>query len=234
MGNIITHLALPCPPCSYDLTLSYLKFIYVSDDYIIPIRYYNWNDALPTMIMCHANGEDISNLNVEKLSYLYNVNIITFDYAGYGLHSCRIPSEENCYKDVIAVYYYLKSKNIANIIIYSRSIGTGVAAHLAFHLCQHHIPCKLILVSAFKTVMTTILNIWTPFDLFLTYLIAPMITCPTLVINGCHDPVTDCKRSYELSQLFPNAQFVDIANAGHDNVFKFHSYDRAITNFIHD
>ncbi len=233
MGNLITNIALPCPPSTYDLTLSYLKFIYVSNDYVIPIRYYHWNNNLPTMLMCHANGEDISNLNVKRLSHLYHVNIVTFDYAGYGLHSCKVPSEEHCYKDVIAVYDYLKSKNINNIILYGRSIGTPVAAHLAYHLCQQHIPCKLILVSAFKTVMTTILNIWTPFDLFLTNLIAPMITCPTLIVNGCHDPVTDCKRSHELSQLFPNAEFVVISNAGHDNVFKFHSYDRALINFIH-
>lgn len=234
MGNVITRLALPCPPCSYDLTLSYLNFIYVSDDYVIPIREYYWDANLPTMLMCHANGEDHGRLNIKRLCHLYHVNMITFDYSGYGMHSCRIASEANCYKDVFAVYHYLSNKGIDNVIIYGRSIGTGVASHLAHHLCQQQIPCRLILVSAFKTVMTTIFNIWTPFDLFLTQLIAPMITCPTLLVNGCYDKVTDCNRCYELSQLFPNSQFVSILGAGHDDVFKYQAYDDALIQFIHN
>ena len=233
MGNIITNISLPGTLCSYDLDLPYLNFIILNPSYIIPIRHYHWNDELPTILMCHANAEDIGHIDVEKLAHQYQVNIVTFDYANYGLHSCREASEEHCYKDVFAVYYYLKSKNIDNIILYSRSIGTGVACHLAYHLCLAKIPHKLILVSPFKSVMTTMINIWTPFDLFLNYLIAPAITCPTLVINGCHDNVTDCKRSCELADLFPNCEFVSIKGTGHHDVYKVEQFDKVLMDFIH-
>ena len=81
--------------------------------------------------------------------------------------------------------------------------------------------------------MTTMINIWTPFDLFRTEDIAPYITCPTLIMTGCCDAVTSCQRSYELSQLFPNATFIPIIGAGHHNVFKFKQYDEAMIKFIH-
>lgn len=232
MGNIITQLALPGAPCSYDLDLPYLNFIIVDKNYIIPIRHYHLDDKLPTMLMCHANAEDIGRINVQKLSHQYNVNVCTFDYSSFGRHSCRKASEENCYKDVLAVYNYLRLKNINNLILYGRSIGTSIASYLAYQLSLQNIYCKLILVSPFKTVMTTMINIWTPFDLFRTELIAPYITCPTLIINGCHDNVTDCKRSYELSQLFPNAQFVAIQGAGHHRIYKFKQYEDVLIQFI--
>lgn len=232
MGNVITNMALPGAPCSYDLNLSHLYFIVVDKDYIIPIRHYHWDDRLPTLLFCHANAEDIGKINVEKLSHQYHVNMITFDYSSYGMHSCRVPSEENCYKDVFAVYNYLKLKT-SKLILLSRSIGTAVAAHLSFHLCKQNIPHRLILVSPFKTVMSTMCNIWTPFDLFRTELIAPYITCQTLIINGCHDVVTDCKRSYELSQLIPNCQFVAIQGAGHSRIYKFKQYNDVLMDFIH-
>lgn len=234
MGNLIHHIALPGAPCSYDLQLSHLYFIVLDKDYIIPIRHYHWDDQLPTMLMCHANAEDIGKINIEKLAHQYHVNMILFDYSSYGMHSCKKPCEENCYKDVMAVYQYLKLKNINNLILYGRSIGTAVASHLAYHLCKHNIPCRLILVSAFKSVMTTMCNIWTPFDLFRTELIAPCITCPTLVINGCHDYVTDCKRSYELALLFPNLyDFVPIKGAGHSKIYNYKQYNDVLMDFIH-
>lgn len=100
-------------------------------NYNIPVRYYHYNDSStdvsPTMLICHANSEDIGQTDPEEFADQFKVNICLFDYAGYGLHSNTIASEHACQADVLAVYDYLvKEKNMdwGKFIIYGRSLGS--------------------------------------------------------------------------------------------------------------
>ena len=100
MGSVITSLTFPCPPSSYGGEISLLEFV-IRDELSystqissrIPIRYYQYNKDLPTILICHGNYEDMGQTNPYILAEKYNVNICLFDYAGYGLHSINTALE---------------------------------------------------------------------------------------------------------------------------------------------
>lgn len=228
MGSIINKIVYPKILPSYDETLPYLKFV-TKDNYRVPIRHYILDKNLNTLLMAHSNSEDIGMMDIEKLSNQFNCNIVIFDYANYGIHSYTIPSEDNCKKDIILVYNYLRTTTPSSkIILYGRSLGTGPATYLASFL-----NCKLILVSPFKSILKTCINISGPFDQFRNECVAPFVKGPVLIIHGCNDKVTDYNLSKELACIFPNlAGFVTIHGAGHHCIYKHQLYFDTIRKFV--
>lgn len=79
-------------------------------------------------------------------------NFVIIDYRGYG-KSTGVISEEGLYKDADAAYDYLTGKGFTpqQIIVYGRSIGTGVAADLA----SRH-ACKGLILESPYTSMTAL------------------------------------------------------------------------------
>lgn len=229
-------LAFPKIACRYDLTLPHLSFICVSHDYQIPICYYIKDKTWPYVIYSHANAETIGDFDIEALSEVFHANMLMYDYAGYGLHTCKQSSEAHAYKDIENVYQFLVNQGVPceRIVLYGRSIGTGVAAHMALLLSQQQRCCKLILVSPFKSVIQVVAN-WpnAPFDILRIDKMAPLITCQVLIIHGCRDVVTPHHQSKSLSLLFPNLyDFKTIHKCGHHNLYLQPEYYESIHKFI--
>ncbi len=237
-GSIISRFAFIKMQPTYDKNLRYLDFAERSDNlgtyctvYKIPVVYYHVCDSYPTMIICHGNAVDIGRIDVLSIAALFKVNVCAFDYAGYGLHSCEYSSEYDCKKDVEAVYNHLTDKynvNASNIIIYGRSLGTGVACHLATKIDA----MGLILISPLLSAAKVVTDWWIPGDIFENYKIAPQIKCPTLIIHGNRDEVIPYSCGQQLSKLFPNLyMFVTAYGAGHNNIVD-DLHDRSVDDFL--
>ena len=85
------------------------------------------------VIVCHGNGGNISHrLGLYDRLLDAGVNVLAFDYRGYGRSGGR-PSEAGTYRDAQAAFTWLKTKEFAatNIIIYGESLGGGIASELA-------------------------------------------------------------------------------------------------------
>ena len=240
MGNLISSIAFQPPPSSYDNNISYLEFVTRKDviysyhnEYKIPIRYYVKNKNLPTMLICHGNAEDIGQTNPRTLSDQFVSNICLFDYAGYGLHSNRITSEYSCNEDALAVYTYLIQKLLAeNIVIYGRSLGSGVATHLSYYLCQRSIVNRLILVSPLYSAANVITNLYVPGDIFKNYQLAPYIHSQVLILHGNKDNVVPYICGSNLSELFPNLyKFITLDECDHNDIATVEYYNQ-IKSFI--
>jgi fermentation-respiration switch protein FrsA (DUF1100 family) len=70
--------------------------------------------------------------NTHLLYHGCHINILLFDYRGYG-KSTGIPSEAGLYIDAQAVYDYVRKRTDINqekIFFFGRSLGGGVALHL--------------------------------------------------------------------------------------------------------
>ena len=236
MGGVVNYFAFPKTPSSYDESLPYLSFITVDKCYKIPIVHYHRDDNLKTIIYAHANSEDIGKFDVEILSDLFGCNILLFDYANYGLHSCKISNEENCYVDIMYTYSYLIKKGVKNenIVLLGRSIGTPVVGWLNFQLSKKNIYLKTILVSPFKSLLKVGISLpYMPYDMFRLDQMAPEIFGPILIIHGCRDSVCPCGESRELSKLFPNLyDFCAIHGVGHHKIFLCNHYYDIIREFI--
>ncbi len=234
---IETYAFAAAPECSYNEKINHLTFANRDARYLsyftshsIPIRHKHVSDDYKTILMCHGNGADVGHFDLEMLSRTYGANICVFDYAGYGLHSCKESSEENCQNDVIAVYEYLvlqKKINPENIYIFGRSLGTYMACFLAHHTRNHKkSPQKLILVSPLMSGVGVVTDLWTPIDKFMNYALAPEIKCSTLILHGDKDEIVPYSCGHNLSKNFPNLyKFYTLKNCGHNDVSTYAYYD---------
>jgi fermentation-respiration switch protein FrsA (DUF1100 family) len=135
-----------------DINLSYENIAFMTSD---NVRLTGWfipsSNPHATMILFHGNGGNISH-RLEKINILsrLDVNILIFDYRGYG-ESAGSPSEEGLYRDADAAYDYLvKVKNILpeDIIAYGESLGGSVTVDLA----ARHKVRGMILEGSFTSV----------------------------------------------------------------------------------
>lgn len=85
------------------------------------------------LLHCHGNGGNLSHrLEVFAALLETGVNLLGFDYRGYGRSSGR-PSEAGTYVDAQTAYAWLRGRGFAatNIIALGESLGGGVASELA-------------------------------------------------------------------------------------------------------
>jgi hypothetical protein len=94
-------------PPSCNAEIKYLSFAnrteissFSYDDIKIPIRFCRHKDSKLTMFISHRNGEDMGHDDTYQIAREFGVNVCMFDYSGYGMHSLKTSSEEDCYKDV--------------------------------------------------------------------------------------------------------------------------------------
>ncbi len=81
----------------------------------------------------HGNGGNLSHrLELFGLLLETGVNLLAFDYRGYGRSTGR-PSEAGTYQDVQAAYAWLRDRGFpaTNILAYGESLGGAVVAELA-------------------------------------------------------------------------------------------------------
>ena len=109
-------------------------------------------NAKLSVLFCHGNAGNISH-RLETLSLLNSlgVNVLIFDYAGFG-YSKGNASETQTYFDVEAAWRYLvdeKSTDPAEIVVFGRSLGGAVATWLA----AKENPGGLILESTFTSII---------------------------------------------------------------------------------
>lgn len=104
-----------------------------------------------TLLLHHGNAGNISHrLESVRLFHGLGLAVFIFDYRGYG-ESSGSPGETGTYRDAEAAWRYLtETRGIApeEIVIFGRSLGAAVAAHLA----RDHAPRALILESTFTSV----------------------------------------------------------------------------------
>jgi fermentation-respiration switch protein FrsA (DUF1100 family) len=89
-------------------------------------------NARAAVIFAHGNGGNIGD-RLEKMFFFHKlkVNFCIFDYRGYGKSQGR-PGEQGFYKDIQAVYKYVKGKYPdLPIILYGESLGGAVVVDLA-------------------------------------------------------------------------------------------------------
>ncbi|CAC9696060.1 alpha/beta hydrolase, putative [Plasmodium sp. DRC-Itaito] len=92
-----------------------------------------------TIMYFHSNSCDLGQI-YDELNHLHehlHANILAIEYIGFGL--CYLEGSTNQYninRRALAAYNFLKSLNIKseNILLFGRSIGTGVASKLAYNL----------------------------------------------------------------------------------------------------
>lgn len=197
-------------------------------------------DARADVIHFHGNGGNLS-LWLPVLAGIHarGVNVLGFDYRGYGTSTGR-PTEQGLHIDAEAIARTWQTRLAGGrpVIYWGRSLGGAIAAHAAVARA----PDGLVLESTFPDKASVIrlnpvlrvLNLFGRYR-FDTLARARDLRCPALVIHGDRDSVIRYALGIELFEgLRGPKEFVRVAGADHNDVEPAApEYWQAVDRFVH-
>mmetsp|Transcript_28485 Transcript_28485/g.68005 ORF Transcript_28485/g.68005 Transcript_28485/m.68005 type:complete len:256 (+) Transcript_28485:129-896(+) len=226
MGNhLVAKLAFfPPDPVKYtqkDIT----TFVTTELQSTIPVLHIKHKSPRFTVLFSHGNAEDIgvNKLFCEWLSDQLSVDIITYDYTGYGMAAGE-PGEANIYADAKAVYDWAKRDlklRTDQIILYGKSLGTAATVDLATRVPSMGVVLVSPLASGARVVFPKVKN---P---FLDKVFCPSIQkidkieAHIMIFHGTHDEVIDVSNGHDLYEMCrPNHPLppVWVDGAGHNDI----------------
>jgi fermentation-respiration switch protein FrsA (DUF1100 family) len=167
-------------------------------------------------------------------------DIVIPDYRGFGKSTGRIESEKMLLQDAETAYAYVKKTFPENqIILYGRSIGTGIAVHLA----RTNRPRMVILESPYLSLLDLaaryhslvprpLLSLMVRYPLRTDLWIAD-VACPVYLFHGEKDNVIPFNESERLSKLIRSEhQLIAVPEGGHNNLEDFRQYRDALDRIL--
>lgn len=192
------------------------------------------------LLFFHGNAGNISH-RLESIATFHrlHLDVLIIDYRGYG-QSTGTPSQQGLYMDAEAAWDFLVSEKDVDpdwIILFGRSLGGAVAAHLA----SRHEPGGLILESVFTSGvdMARTHYRFLPARLItrLEFPVASLvrdIDCPVLVIHSRDDEIVPFTMGQQVFESVGSARksFLEI-RGGHNTGFVLseHTYLPALAEF---
>ncbi|HUH66736.1 MAG TPA: alpha/beta fold hydrolase [Syntrophales bacterium] len=193
------------------------------------------------IIYFHGNAGNLRGWGEVALDFTrLNYDILIMDYRGYGKSTGKIESEAMLHSDAAVAYGHLRvSYPEDQIVIYGRSIGTGIAVHLAREnkprmvilespmfnmqdLAKYHyplIPAKLI-SSLLKYPMQT--NLW-----------IGDLRCPVYLFHGKADDIVPHNSSERLIKLIKTeGRLITLPGGGHNNLDAFQQYHEELARIL--
>ncbi|XP_062105576.1 uncharacterized protein LOC133817174 [Humulus lupulus] len=258
MGGVTSCVAnklafLPPKPAGYTvfrdsktnrLSLSVLPYQQNADVLLLSTRcgtkivavYIRYPMATTTVLFSHGNASDLGTTYpyLVSLSSQLRVNIMGYDYSGYG-QSTGTPSEENSYADIEAALGYVeKSCGIRreDIILYGHSLGSGPTVELAFRFSRFKaVILQSPILSGFRVVYPTNESYW--FDIYKNVDKIPMVDCPILVIHGTDDKVVRFSHGKTLWSLCKNKfEPLWIEGGDHNDLHEFPQFIPHLLSFL--
>jgi pimeloyl-ACP methyl ester carboxylesterase len=182
-----------------------------------------------------GNAEDVS-LNLPTFGTAFpDHSLYLVNYRGYGGSSGR-PTERGLLADAVAVYDHVRERR-PDISVIGRSLGSGVAAHLA----SVREVQRLALVSPYDSMVNVAREHyrWLPVGLLMldryeSAAKAPAIRAPVLVVIAAEDEIIPPRRSAALAAAFAPAQIrvERLPGATHNSLDLFPQYVESLAKFM--
>lgn len=189
-----------------------------------------------TMLYSHGNAADLGQMYelFSELSIHLRVNLMGYDYSGYGQSSGK-PSEQNTYADIEAAYRCLEERYGAreeDIILYGQSVGSGPTLDLAIRLPNlRAVILHSPILSGLRVMYPVKKTYW--FDIYKNIDKMPLVTCPVLVIHGTADDVVNWSHGNQLWELCKEKyEPLWIKGGNHCDLELFPQYIKHLKKFI--
>ncbi|KAJ9140615.1 hypothetical protein P3X46_031243 [Hevea brasiliensis] len=189
-----------------------------------------------TVLYSHGNAADLGQMYhiFTELSQHLNVNLMGYDYSGYGQSSGK-PSEQDTYADIDAAYICLEETygvKEEDIILYGQSVGSGPTLELATRLPQlRAVILHSPILSGLRVMYPVKKTFW--FDIYKNIDKIPLVNCPVLVIHGTEDEVVDFSHGKQLWELCKEKyEPLWLKGGSHCNLELYPEYLRHLRKFI--
>ncbi len=188
-----------------------------------------------TILVFHGNG-DAAIFQTAKGRRLVDqgFGVLLVEYRGYP-GSTGHPTETGLFADGVAAYDFVHAQNKQAIGLYAHSLGTGVAVKLA----TERDVFAVVLEAPFDSLMAVAQGRfpWVPMSLLLKHrfrsdLLVTDVRSPMLIMHGSKDRAIPVHHGRQLHQRAGSkAKFLEIENAGHNDLSKFGATHNAIEFF---
>jgi len=184
-----------------------------------------------------GNSEMITHRRTYFEQVFSDYSVYLINYRGYG-NSQGSPNERGFFSDALAIYDELIRRH-DSIIAYGRSLGSGIAVHLA---ARRRLE-KLILLTPYDSLVEIGRRKYPLFpvrllikDQFDSASAASNIEIPVLIAAAENDREITLNHTLALRQSFRRAplQYQVIAGAAHNDIIDFPAYRALVQKFIAD
>jgi pimeloyl-ACP methyl ester carboxylesterase len=191
----------------------------------------------PLVIYFGGNAEEISWLT-EVAEQFSGWSLLLVNFRGYGESEGK-PGETELFEDALVIHDYAKQRpdvDPRGIVAMGRSLGSGVAVHLAAHR-----PLRgVILVSPYDSIVEVAKRHYPflPVSLMLRHrfdslALAPRIEAPLLCLVATEDRVIPPAHSRALFEAWRGAKiWREVPRADHDSISGEPEYSRSIAEFL--
>jgi len=183
------------------------------------------------LIYFGGNGEDVS-YNLPMLSKAFpGAALYLMNYRGYG-GSAGKPTEASIMSDAENLFDIVY-RDHKDIVLIGRSLGTGVAVHLA----SERPVKKLILTTPYYSIQELASSQfrffpirWLLLDKYESWKYSPKVTAPTVIVQAGKDEVIPSDSTAKLFATFQTgiAKLKVISGDGHNSISEFPEYDQYI------
>ncbi len=196
------------------------------------------SDSIPKkgiVIYFHGNADNLVRWGIFAKDFTKNgYDILMIDYRGFGKSAGEF-SEKGLLSDAVVAYRYGKKLFPENkIIIYGRSLGTGIATEIA----SNNNPKQLLLETPYVSFPDIGLHYipFIPFKKlskyqFPTDYLIKKVKCPIHLFHGTSDGLVYYESSLKLCKILgkkPGQMLTTIVGGGHKNLSKYPQYHHAL------
>ena len=187
----------------------------------------------------HGNRENVNHYAAFAENFTRNhYEVWMPDYPGFGKSTGEL-SEKGMYDEALQVYKLARIKySPQQIIIYGRSLGTGIAAHLAAER-----DCKKLLLEtpyySFTSMVTSLFWMY-PVNRLLkyklpTYQYLRQVTAPISIFHGTDDRVIAHRNASRLKEILkPTDEFITIPGGSHNDLNTFPLMQQKLDSLLHN
>lgn len=180
------------------------------------------SDDAAVLLYFHGNAEAAAhNLPLADELSARGLGVFLAEYRGYGGLGGS-PSEEGLYADGEAALAELGRLGVppSRVVLVGRSLGSGVAVELA----TRHRAAAVVLVSAYTSIVDMgriVAGPLAPFvvrDRFDSLGKVGRVAAPLVLLHGSRDDVVPVAMGRRLAAARPDARYVEVPGATHDDV----------------
>ncbi len=196
----------------------------------------NRGPGTPMLIYFGGNAEEVSGNIPDFRESFAGWSVALFNFRGFA-GSGGSPSEKALLDDAVHIYDTLREMHSPpKVVLMGRSLGCGVAVQLA----SRREADALVLVSPYRSLVHLGRRYypWVPVGLLLMHRfdslsIVPELQIPSIVVAGAADSIIPAGESRALFEAMGgSASFIEIEDAGHNDIHMFDEYWDAVTRFL--
>ena len=186
----------------------------------------------------HGNRQNINRYAKYAVNFTRNrYEVWMMDYPGYGKSTGK-RSEQILYDDALLLYKMAISKvSLEHIILYGKSLGTGIAAQLAsVRDCR-----RLILETPYYSIDALAKNYFFIYPVILmskyaipTYRNFELIKAPITIFHGTKDQVIPYKQAKWLANKKPGTELITIEKGKHNNLPDFSLFHHKLDSLLNN